>query len=171
MRAWKTGISLLFGSILLSASAAVADGEKRDAGFYLVAAEASSLADLPAPTGGQQVVRYDYKFLRETERGEACYLLLPKKADVELVLAKAPRLEERGENGLPELRLELSPEAARNLERLSREHLGQRVAFLIDGEPVTTHKIRSVITDGQFRLSRCTDHACQYIYGRLTSRP
>ena len=68
--------------------------------------------------------------------------------------------------------VELTPEAARQLEKLSREHLGERVAFVIEGEPVTIHRIRSVISDGKFRLSRCTDKACQYIYGRLTtSRP
>jgi preprotein translocase subunit SecD len=67
--------------------------------------------------------------------------------------------------------LELTPEAGSKLEKLTREHLGGRVAFVIDGEPVTLHKIRSVITGGQFRLSRCTDTACQYIYGRLVRKP
>ena len=172
MAGWRAGIGVLFGCMLLSPCSAGAEGgEKGHAGFYLVAAEAASVAGLPAPASEQQVVRYDYKFLRDAGRVEARYLLLPKRADVPLVLAKAPELEEKGENGFPELRLELTPEAARSLEKLSREHLGQRVAFVIDGEPVTTHKIRSVITDGQFRLSRCTDKACQYIYGRLTGKP
>jgi len=145
-----------------------ADVEKREAGFYLIAADADTATGLPPASPQQQVVRYDYRFLRETERFEPRYLLIPKKPDVPLVLAKAPKLEEKGENGLPELCLELTPEAASNLETLSREHLGQRVAFVVDGEPVTIHKIRSVITGGQFRVSRCTDRACQYIYARLT---
>jgi preprotein translocase subunit SecD len=80
-------------------------------------------------------------------------------------------LLKEGQNGFPELRLELRAEAARRLETLTREHLGGRVAFVIDGEPVTLHKIRSVITGGQFRLSRCTDTACQYVYGRLVAKP
>jgi preprotein translocase subunit SecD len=145
-------------------------GEKRQAGFYLVAAEAGTAAALPAARGEQRVVRYDYKYLRETERAQPVYLLLPKTADVQLVLAKAPELRAKGENGFPELRLELTPEAARQLEELTRKHLGGSVAFVIDGEPVTLHKIRSVITGGQFRLSRCTDTACQFIYGRLVGK-
>jgi preprotein translocase subunit SecD len=154
-----------------SASRARAEaGEPRQAGFYLVAAEAETPAALPAASDGQRVVRYDYKYLRETERAQPLYLLLPKTADVPLVLAKAPQLQEKGENGFPELRLELTPEAAGKLEKLTREHLGGRVAFVIDGEPVTLHKIRSVITGGQFRLSRCTDSACLYIYGRLVGK-
>ena len=145
--------------------------EPRQAGFYLVAAEAESASALPAAKDDQRVVRYDYRQLRESERGQPLYLLLPKVADVPLVLAKSPELVKKGENGFPELRLELTAEAAKRLETLTREHLGGRVAFVIDGEPVTLHKIRSVITGGQFRLSRCTDTACQYIYGRLVAKP
>jgi preprotein translocase subunit SecD len=145
--------------------------EQRQAGFYLVAAEAETASALPAAKDDQRVVRYDYRRLQEGERGQPLYLLLPKVADVPLVLAKAPELVKKGENGFPELRLELTAEAAKRLETLTREHLGGRVAFVIDGEPVTLHKIRSVITGGQFRLSRCTDTACQYIYGRLVAKP
>jgi preprotein translocase subunit SecD len=119
--------SVFLACMLVSVSNARAeDGKKRQAGFYLVAAEAESAAGLPAASG---------------------------------------------ENGFPELRLELTPEAASKLEKLTREHLGGRVAFVIEGEPVTLHKIRSVITGGQFRLSRCTDTACQYIYTRLVGKP
>jgi preprotein translocase subunit SecD len=152
-------------------SARAEDGEKRRAGFYLVAAEAESAAALPAANDEQRVVRYDYRYLQGSERAQPLYLLLPKTADVPLVLAKPPELQEEGANGLPELRLELSLDAAGKLEKLTREHLGGRVAFVIDGEPVTLHKIRSVITGGQFRLSRCTDTACRYIYGRLLGKP
>jgi preprotein translocase subunit SecD len=142
----------------------------RQVGFYLIAAEADSVAKLPAPSTEQRLVRYDYKFLRDTERGKPLYLLLPKKADVSLMLSKTPELKEKGENGFPEVRLELTSEVASKLEKLTREHLGGKVAFVIDDEPVTLHKIRSVITGGQFRLSRCTDTACQYIYGRLVEK-
>ena len=163
---------VLLACMPISVSSALAEvGEKRQAGFYLVAAEAESAAGLPAAGAEQRVVHYDYKYLRDTERAQPLYLLLPKAADVPLVLAKAPELQEKGENGFPELRLELTPEAASKLEKLTREHLGGRVAFVIDGEPVTLHNIRSVITGGQFRLSRCTDTACQYIYGRLVGKP
>jgi preprotein translocase subunit SecD len=140
------------------------------AGFYLIAAEADGASALPAASSEQQVVYYDYKFLQATERGKPRYLLLSKTADVPLILAGKPELQQKGENGFPELRLELTPEAAIKLEKLTREHLGGKVAFVIDGEPVTIHKIRSVITGGQFRLSRCTDTACQYIYGRLMEK-
>ena len=59
--------------------------DKRQAGFFLVVAEADSTAALPAPSAGQRVVRYDYKFLQETERGKPRYLLLAKTTDVPLM--------------------------------------------------------------------------------------
>jgi preprotein translocase subunit SecD len=138
------------------------------AGFYLIAAEAPSADALPAPSGEQQIARYDQKFLRESEREAPTYLLLPRRPDVALKLVTPPAIT-KGPNGFAELRLELTKEAAADLERVSREHLGQTVSLMIDGEVVTKHKVRSVITGGQFRLSRCTDDACQYILGRLTA--
>ncbi len=158
-------------SLLLGLGAMAAEVEPRQAGFYLISAEAESAAGLPAAKGDQRIVRYDYRHLREAERGQPLYLLLPRVADVPLVLAKAPELQMKGENGFPELRLELTVDAAKRLETLTREHLGGKVAFMVDGEPVTLHKVRSVITGGRFRLSRCTDTACQYIYGRLVGKP
>ena len=144
--------------------------DKRQVGFYLVAAEADSATTLPIARTDQQIIRYDYKFLRNTADEKPRYFLLAKIADVPLILNKIPELQKKGENGFPELRLELTPESARNLEKLTRDHLGGKVVFMIDGEPVTIHKIRSVIAGGQFRLSRCTDTACQYIYGRLVEK-
>ena len=141
--------------------------DKRQVGFYLVIAEADSATALPIARTDQQIIRYDYKFLRNTEHEKPRYFLLSRIVDVPLILNKTPELQEKGENGFPELRLELASEAASNLEKLTHDHLGGKVVFMIDGEPVTIHKIRSAITGGQFRLSRCTDTACHYIYGRL----
>jgi preprotein translocase subunit SecD len=141
--------------------------EKNQTGFCLVAAEADSMSLLPAARDDQQVVRYDYKYLLESERGKPRYLLLPKIIDIPLILAGTPELIDKGQNGFPELLFELTPETSIKLEKLTREHLGGKVAFLIDGEPVTLHKIRSAITGGQFQLTRCTDTACRIIYGRL----
>jgi preprotein translocase subunit SecD len=168
----RMGIGVVIWCMLILATfAGIKCGQIRQTGFYLIATEAATPTALPAPNNEQQVIRYDYKFLRNTDSTQARYLLLPRKPDVALELAKAPELNQKGENGFPDIRLELTTEAARSLEKLTREHLGQHVLFMLDGEPVTIHKIRSVISDGQFRLSRCTDTACQYIYVRLKSKP
>jgi preprotein translocase subunit SecD len=161
-------VIVLVACVLMATITEVAgQPEKHQTGFYLVAAEASTADALPAPNGQQQIARYDQKYLRDSEREPPRYLLLSRRPDVTLKLAKPPAIG-KGSKGFAELSLELTKEAAGDLERVSREHLGQRVAFVVDGEVVTTHKIRSVITGGQFRLSRCTDNACQYIFVRLT---
>lgn len=143
---------------------------KRQVGFYLVLAEAESATVLPTPRTDEQIIRYDYKFLRNTENEKPRYFLISKDANVLLILNKTPELQEKGENGFPELRLELTSEAASNLEKLTQDYIGGKVVFMIDDEPITIHKIRSVIKGGQFRLSRCTDTACKYIYGRLVKK-
>jgi preprotein translocase subunit SecD len=138
-------------------------------GFYLVSAEGLAIDSLPAPMTTQWIARYDYKFIQPEEREPTRYLLLSKQPDVVSLLSKPPE-KLKGENGRTQLLLELTEEAAADLARVSRDHIGQRVAFVIDGEVISIHKIRSVITDGKFRMSRCTDNACEYIYGRLTKR-
>jgi hypothetical protein len=141
--------------------------QKHQTGFSIVAAEADSISLLPAARDDQQIVRYDYKYLLKSERGKPRYLLLPITVDVPLLLTGTPELIDKGQNGFPELLFELTPEKSKKLEKLTSEHLGGKVAFIIDGEPVTLHKIRSSITGGQFQLTRCTDTACRIIYTRL----
>ncbi len=138
-------------------------------GLFLILAEASSPADLPEPTADQQIARYDYRFLRDEERRPPKYFLLPGRADVPLLLAGPPR-SVVGERGLTELLIELTEEAAADMERVTREKLGRGAAFLIDGEVVTAHKIRAVIKNGRLQLSRCSDTACEYILARLQTR-
>ena len=155
-------------------SAAIACGEhatrEGDTGFYLVAAMAPSADALPAPTRQQRIVRDDSKYPRDSEATPVLYVLLSRRPDVVLTLANAPVLQQKGPNGFAELQLELTREAAADLERMTRKHLGQRVALVVDGDVVTIHKIRSVISDGKMQLTRCTDNACQYLYTRLAKK-
>ena len=147
-------------------SAGQADAQ---AGFYLVLAESPTADGLPAPTRTQRIVRYDYGFLLPEDRQPAKYLLLAEVPDVALLLSKPPE-RQKGEGGRTQLLLEATEEAAADLARLTRDHIGQRVAFAVGADVVSIHTIRSAIVDGRFRMSRCTDNACEYIYGRLTKR-
>ena len=140
-----------------------------DTGMFLILAEASSPEALRSPGPDEQVAKYDYKFLRDEERHPARYFILRKHADVPLELS-GPVKSWQGERGTTELSFTLTDEAAAAAERVSRENLGKKTALMIDGEVITAHKIRSVITDGRFVLSRCTDTACEYIRARLKPR-
>ena len=160
------GVALGAGGVSLQAAA---QKRHKQTGFYLVLAESSAAQTLPLPTSEQQILGYDYRFLRTEEREAVKYLRLARRPDVALLLRRPPQ-RQIGEGGRTELLLEVTEDAAAALARLTERHLGQQVAFVIDGEVVSTHKIRSVISDGKFRMSRCTDNACEYIYGRLTNR-
>jgi len=52
-------------------------------------------------------------------------------------------------------------------EAFTRAHQGGRMAMVIDGEIVTLHKVRSVITDGKVQITRCTDNACEVLRSKL----
>ena len=163
-------IACLWPSLaLFSLEAQVSRDPGDGTGLFLIHAQASRPEDLPPRGVDQQVVKYDYKFLREEEQRSAKYFLLPKHPDVALKLARKPQ-SSKNDQGRTELLFELSPDAAADMERLTSKNLGRAVAFVIDGEVVTAHKIRSVIRDGQFVLSRCTDNACEYIQARLAVR-
>jgi len=137
------------------------------AGFYLILAEAQGAEGLPKPSPDQQIARYDQKYLREAESQSPRYLLLRKRPDIALKLARPPE-SAKDSRGFTVLTMELTRDAATNLEQFTRGNLGRKVAFVIEGEVVTIHKVRSVITGNQFQLSRCTDNACEYIRARLT---
>jgi len=140
-----------------------------DTGMFLILAEASSKEDLRPLGPGEQVTKHDHKFLRENEARPARYFILHEHADVPLELAEPVR-SRQGRLGTTELSFTLTPRAAATAERMSRENLGKNVALLIDGEVITAHTVRAVITDGRFVLSRCTDNACEYIRARLDPR-
>jgi preprotein translocase subunit SecD len=166
--------SILFSLILALtlygvATQALCQQAEEHTGFYLILAESTAMESVPAQVAGQQIVRYDYKYIRQEEKQSAKYLLISKRPNVPLLLARSPE-KTMGDDGRTLLFIELTQKAAANLEKLSRENLGKQVALVIDGEIVSIHKIRSVITDGKFRLSRCTDNACEYIYSRLSKR-
>ncbi len=159
-------LALIAGVLAASGGGPAAEESAAGTGLYLILADADSPGDLPELSAEQQVLPYDYKFLRDDERRPPRYLLLPRRANVPFLLAKRPEAVV-GERGFTELLIQLTEEAAAEMERFTGENIGRSAAFLIDGEVITAHKIRAVIKDGRLQLSRCNDNACEYILARL----
>ena len=65
------------------------------------------------------------------------------------------------------LSVTLKKEYMKPLEELTRAQLNGKVAILIGGEIITIHKIRGVIAEGQFQVTRCTDNACEILKAKL----
>ncbi len=134
-------------------------------GLYLVLREGTVEKALMLHTG-EKVLLDDYKYLEEKPEDPPEYLVVRSVPDVPLILEENPRAE-KDVNGRTKLYLTLSSKYVDKLERLTRDNLGSRVAVLVGGEVVSTHKIRSAIKDGRLQLTRCTDNACEYLLLRL----
>jgi len=80
------------------------------------------------------------------------------------------RLEHAGSGCL--VSIGLTDEGSGKLARLTRDHVGDQLALVIDGKVVMTPTIRSEIRDGQVQLTGdFTDARCAEIARGLSSRP
>ena len=113
------------------------------------------------------VIAYDRRTYSGAPADEPLVYVAIDPADfVPLVIEGTPVIKSDGQ-GKDVLSVSLSRQYVRRAEDFTRGHLGGRIAMVVDGEIVTLHKVRSVITDGQFQITRCTDEACKVIRAKL----
>jgi preprotein translocase subunit SecD len=167
----NSALTVLAASLMtcLTLATGAQETSGRNTGIFLILDQAAAPTSLRHPTPEEYVALYDYKFLHTEARPEPKYYLLRKEPDVRLSLAGPPK-RVRGEDGRTILGIDLAEDSAVEMERFTRDYLGRSAAFVVDGEVITAHKIRSVIANGEFYVSRCTDNACEYILARLTAR-
>jgi len=94
------------------------------------------------------------------------YVAIDLRDYVPLAIAGTPEMKS-DERGKSVLTVSLTRKNAERAEAFSRAHLGGRIAIVVDGEIVTLHKVRSVITGGRVQITRCTDNACEVIRAKL----
>lgn len=82
-----------------------------------------------------------------------------------LVVEGTPRVlrDERGSS----LMVQLAPEAANRLEDLTRSHLNQRIAVVVNDKILCAPIVRGVITGGEARLTPCEDASCETLLRHL----
>lgn len=66
------------------------------------------------------------------------------------------------------LRVQLAPDAAKRLEDLTRSHVNQAIAVVVDNKILSIPTVRSVIKDGKVSLTPCEDHSCQTLLRQLS---
>jgi hypothetical protein len=136
-------------------------------GMYAVVADASQLPSKD-PARSYQTLRYDPK-MADAESTEPVQLVtVETHSFVPLILGAAPEPTKQ-ENGSILVSVALSPKYIKTLADFTRAHLGERVALVLDGEVVSTHKVRTVIEGGRMQITRCDDHACQRILSKLAT--
>ncbi len=136
-------------------------------GAYAVLREAPSDQEAGVEGPSQVVLRYDRRKYSDAPTNEPLtYVVLDAKDYVPLVIEGTPELKSDGQ-GKSLLSVSLVRKNVKRAETFTRAHLGGRIAMVIDGEIVTLHKIRAVITDGKVQITRCTDNACEVLRSKL----
>ncbi len=94
------------------------------------------------------------------------YLAIDTTSMVPLVLEGSPEVRADG-SGREILSVALTREYVPVLEDFTAQHLGERVAVVLDNKVVSVHKIRSVIREGRIQVSRCDSISCEILRSKL----
>ncbi len=136
-------------------------------GAYAVLREAPTPQEAGAGGGSQVVLAYDRrKYSGAAPNEPLTYVALAPQDYVPLIIEGRPELKAEGK-GQSLLLVSLVRTNVHRAEAFTRAHLGGRMAMVVDGEIVTLHKIRTVITDGKVQITRCTDNACEVLRSKL----
>lgn len=141
--------------------AALADG------LYAVERDAPTAEGAEVP--GCRVLEYDQS-VASGEPMAPQYLALRTSPFVPLILEMPPDAHTQ-DDGRTYLTVTLAPQYVKLLEDFTREHVGGRVAIVVDGSVVTMHKVRTPIAGGRLQITRCKDNACELIRSKLMEDP
>lgn len=135
-------------------------------GIYLVTGKSTDQIKLKPLSTNEQILVDDGRFLEETERDPAEYVVVDIKQSVPFVLSKMVS-EDLTADKKPRLLLEFAPRQAKDLQKLTQNNLGKMIAVIVDNQIVSCHKIKEAIKGGQMQISRCTKNSCELIYSNL----
>jgi len=136
-------------------------------GAYAVLREAATPQDARAESLRQVVLTYDRRKYSDAPPDEPLtYVAIDPTDYVPLIIEGVPEMK-KDSQGKSILSVSLTRANAKKTEAFTRAHLGGRIAMVVDGEIVTLHKIRSVISGGKLQITRCTDNACEVIRAKL----
>jgi len=136
-------------------------------GAYAILREAPPPQEAGAKGVSRVVLAYDRrKYSGAPPNEPLTYVAIAPEDHVPLIIEGRPEMKTDGQ-GKSVLTVSLARKNVQRAEAFTRAHLGGRMAMVVDGEIVTLHKIRSVITDGKVQITRCTDNACEVIRSKL----
>ncbi len=143
--------------------------QRLENGAYCVLRETPTRPEAQAAGARLIVLAYDRrKYSGAPPNEPLAYVALDPNDYVPLVIAGTPELKPDGE-GKSVLTVSLARKNAQQAEAFTRAHLGGRIAMVVDGEIVSLHKIRTVITDGKVQITRCTDNVCEVLRSKLVN--
>jgi preprotein translocase subunit SecD len=142
-------------------------GYRLENGAYLILRQASTPEDARVEGRSHVVMAYDRRKYGNAPTNQPLeYVALDPTDYVPLIIDAAPEMKQDG-RGKSILSVSLTRQSAERAETFTRAHLGGKIAMVVDGEIVTLHKIRSIITGGKLQITRCDDNACEVIRAKL----
>src|SRR5690348_15827790 len=147
--------ALIFGSSYVPASAqdkTPAPPKKPPAGVYVVLRENRSEKEVLPLKDGEALVVNHHRYVKKDDREPPQFVVVRSTPDVALDLAEEPKaVKEDGE--VVRIFLKLKPKAATALERVTTDARDKQLAIVLDGEVVTSHKIRQAIKGGEVQIT------------------
>lgn len=135
-------------------------------GVYTVLRDAPTWTEAQDRDTACVVLPYDHKYTDSTPGEPLRYIALDPTSFVPLILEGNPEAT-KDTGGKTILSVTLKKEYADALEDFTRAHLGGKVAIVLDGEIVTIHKVRSIVSGRKLQITRCTDNACEILRAKL----
>jgi hypothetical protein len=141
-------------------------GKKLPSGIYGVAREGLKEKDVQPIKDNETIVVQNHRYLKKDDKEPRVFLVVHRQPDIPLVLSGAPKVVKDEQGGL-QIHLKLHPDHAKTMEQFTKDKLGTKVAVIVDGEVVTTHTVRSVITGGELQITNCNKEAGTYLLKKL----
>jgi len=155
------------GSTSQAPAAASPTARPLENGAYAILREAPTAQEAGGAGIAPIVLAYDRRKYSAAPPDEPLsYVAIDPRDYVPLIIEGTPQMKTDGQ-GKSVLTVSLTRKNAKRAEAFTRAHLNGRIAMVVDGEIVTLHKIRSVITDGKVQITRCADNACEVIRSKL----
>src|SRR5215471_828143 len=134
-------------------------------GVYRVLRNGASEKDVAPLHEAEAIVIDRHRYAKADANEPSRYLVVHRAPEVALDLAREPVAERNGAD--VRVLLKLRPKAAESLERVTGEHPNGQLTIVLRGEVVTTHKIRSVIKDGDVQITSCAVGAADFLLEQL----
>jgi preprotein translocase subunit SecD len=160
----KILFSLLFVCGLLVACSKRPPVKQIPDGLYLVSRIDSQDVAISSLASEETVVRYNPLFDEFNEDVNSRIIINTNEyvpLELQAITAEQQTVNKK------KLLLTLTRQASDQLKTFTEKHLMKMVAIVVDGEVLTRHKVKAVLTGGQLQISRCKDNACERVFVKL----
>lgn len=135
-------------------------------GIYLVLRSDRTKSKIEPIVVGEKMIVDDGRFLEESERDPAEFVVVDEKSFIPFKLDQKP-VEGYTKDNKPKVYLQFADAQAKDLDALTGNNVGKRIAVVIHDQIVSCHKIKEALRSGKMQISRCTKESCKLIFSDL----